>query len=72
MRTLDEVIAMAEHCWQPMPESLCATCPSENKTSSCYLCADILYHLKKYQEKLNTRIFIPDGYTTVKIGDKNK
>lgn len=50
MRTLDEVIAMAEHCWQPMPESLCATCPSENKTNKCRLYSDILYYLKEYKK----------------------
>lgn len=63
MRTLDEVIIMAEHCWQPMPESLCATCPSENKTSKCRLYSDMLYYLKEYKklDSLDVMTFTDDN-----------
>lgn len=56
MKTVDEVIAIAEHCLKPMPESLCATCPSESKTNECHLFEDMLHYLKEYKIK-RTMIF---------------
>ena len=51
MKTLDEVIKMAEHCWAPMPDSICATCPSKQRPIDCSLHAAVLFHLYEYRSE---------------------
>lgn len=33
---------------------------------------DALHYLKEYRDVLHTHIYIPEGYTQPKIGDKNR
>ena len=53
MKTLDEVIAMVEHCSLPMPNSICATCPSKQRASDCHLYTDVLHYLKVLKDILD-------------------
>ena len=72
MKTLDEVIKANECCDHGEPDSICEDCPY-NGIGSCCLEreADAIEYLKELQELKNTNIYIPDGYTQPKLGDKN-
>lgn len=50
MKTLDEVVEMAEHCWQPMPKGTCNNCPSRERAGNCHLLDQTLYYLKEYRD----------------------
>ena len=61
MRTLDEVIEIASDWTNGFDES------SIEK--------QMLHYLMEYREiskAMNPRVYIPDGYKTAKLGDKNR
>ena len=63
MKTLDEVITEL-YIWD--------TC--DKYPESFYddeVTRDALHYLKEYWETLNKKLYIPDGYKTIKLGDKN-
>ena len=73
MKTLDEVITALDACQR----SACEKCPYYDP--NCDICDDVaqsdaLHYLKEYQEiskAMNPKVYIPDGYKTAKLGDKN-
>ena len=73
MKTLDEVIKALEMCTtSPEDDEMCPGCPyaDEDGIPECVGRDkdDALHYLKEYQEVKNTRVYIPDGYTTEKLG----
>lgn len=73
MKTLDEVIKAFEWCCNDDNDD-CDGCPYETgEATDCHVRnIDALYYLREYWEILNTRLYIPDGYKTVRLGDKNR
>ena len=63
MKTLDEVIAEL-YIWDT-----CDKYPEFFYDDE--VTRDTLHYLKEYREILNKKLYIPDGYKTVKLGDKN-
>lgn len=66
MKTLDEVIKALEYC-TGFDFVRCQDCPGYSEPD-CGVQNDALHYLKEYREMLNTRIYIPEGYTRAKTG----
>lgn len=81
MKTLDEVIRAVHHCGLltgfddtyeydgGCPYEDCSKCEQKR-----VLGKDILHYLEEYREiskAMNPKVYIPDGYKTPKLGDKN-
>lgn len=56
MKSIDEVVEMAEHCWKPMPKGTCDKCPSRQRAGNCNLLAQALYYLREYRDVKNAAI----------------
>ena len=77
MKTLDEVIKALENCTSSVIDGCIYGCPYSHLVEEGESCdekaipemqKDALHYLKEYQNALNTRIYIPDGYTSEKTG----
>ena len=73
MKTLDEVIKGFECCELGSVYSLCESCPYAGIGScNAEIETDALHYLKEFRAIKNTHVYIPEGYITAKIGDKNR
>lgn len=66
MKTLDQAIKALEYC-TGFDFVRCQDCPGYSEPD-CGVQNDALHYLKEYREMLNTRIYIPEGYTREKTG----